>query len=151
MPDNSDREGKHNSQSAENIEIPPIPKQTAGAVAGAAVGSIAGPIGAVVGGVAGALAGKTAEKRSGSGAATRKSVATMAKSPKARPKQIHAQRLSKKSVSTSRKAGARYRGKAKRTVLRRSQTTKSRKAAGGRRQSTSSRSVGKRGGRKKRR
>ena len=56
---NSDRQHEETSQSSENIEIPPIPKQTAGAVAGAAIGSIAGPIGAIVGGVAGALAGKT--------------------------------------------------------------------------------------------
>src|SRR5215475_15044923 len=48
---------------SENIQVPPIPKQTAGAVAGAAVGSIAGPIGAIVGGVAGALAGKAVEAR----------------------------------------------------------------------------------------
>jgi hypothetical protein len=45
MPDNADARKKETSQSSENIEIPPIPKQTAGAVAGAAVGSIAGPIG----------------------------------------------------------------------------------------------------------
>jgi hypothetical protein len=50
MPDSPDAQKKETSQSSENIEIPPIPKQTAGAVAGAAVGSIAGPIGAVVGG-----------------------------------------------------------------------------------------------------
>ena len=58
----SDQQNEETSQSSENIEIPPISKQTAGAVAGAAVGSIAGPIGAVVGGVAGALAGKAAKR-----------------------------------------------------------------------------------------
>ena len=62
MPSNSDAQRKTRSQSSENIEIPPIPKQTAGAVAGAAVGSIAGPIGAVVGGMVGAVAGKAAGK-----------------------------------------------------------------------------------------
>jgi len=51
MPDNPDAKKEENSQSSKNIEIPPIPKQTAGAVVGAAAGSIAGPIGAVVGGV----------------------------------------------------------------------------------------------------
>ena len=51
MPSNPDAQKKEPSQLSENIEIPAIPKQTAGAVAGAAVGSIAGPIGAVVGGL----------------------------------------------------------------------------------------------------
>ena len=60
---NSDQQNAETSQFSKNIEIPPIPKQTAGAVAGAAVGSIAGPIGAIVGGVAGALAGKAAKGR----------------------------------------------------------------------------------------
>ena len=63
MPNSSDAKKEENSQSSKNIQIPPIPKQTAGAVAGAAAGSIAGPIGAVVGGVVGAVAGKAAEKR----------------------------------------------------------------------------------------
>src|SRR5213076_3370173 len=44
----------------ENIEIPPIPKETAGAVTGAVIGSMIGPVGTVVGGIAGALAGKAA-------------------------------------------------------------------------------------------
>src|SRR5438067_10306109 len=65
---NSDQQDGETSQSSENIEIPPIPKQTAGAVAGATVGSIAGPIGAVVGGVAGALAGKASDKTRSSAA-----------------------------------------------------------------------------------
>jgi hypothetical protein len=62
MPENPDTQKRETSQSSENIEIPPISKQTAGAVAGAAVGSIAGPFGAVVGGVVGAVAGKAAGK-----------------------------------------------------------------------------------------
>jgi hypothetical protein len=49
MPKNPN--AKKEDTSSKNIEIPPIPKQTAGAVAGAAAGSIAGPIGAVIGGV----------------------------------------------------------------------------------------------------
>jgi len=44
----------------ENIEVPPIPKATAGAVAGAALGSVMGPAGAVVGGIVGAIAGNAA-------------------------------------------------------------------------------------------
>jgi hypothetical protein len=48
------------SNASEEIHIPAIPKETAGAVAGAAIGSVAGPVGAVVGGVFGALAGKAA-------------------------------------------------------------------------------------------
>ena len=41
MPDNPDAKKEENSQSSKNIQIPPIPKQTAGAVVGAAAGSIA--------------------------------------------------------------------------------------------------------------
>ena len=59
MPDHSKPE-KKNPPSSKNLQIPPIPKQTAGAVTGAAIGSIAGPSGAVVGGVIGALVGKAA-------------------------------------------------------------------------------------------
>jgi len=55
MPDNANAE--------ENIDIPPIPKETAGAVAGALVGSMMGPVGTVVGGIAGAIAGKAASER----------------------------------------------------------------------------------------
>src|ERR1700731_1265814 len=47
-------------ESSENIEVPPIPKETAGAVAGAALGSMMGPAGAVGGGNVEALAGKAA-------------------------------------------------------------------------------------------
>src|SRR5205809_6985818 len=47
----------------ENIEIPPIPKETAGAVTGAVIGSMIGPVGTVGGGIAGALAGKAASER----------------------------------------------------------------------------------------
>jgi hypothetical protein len=42
MPNNPNAKKEENSQSSKNIQIPPIPKQTAGAVAGAAAGSIAG-------------------------------------------------------------------------------------------------------------
>jgi hypothetical protein len=57
MPDDSDAQHKERS---ENIKVPPIPKETAGAVAGAALGSVIGPAGAVVGGIVGAIAGKAA-------------------------------------------------------------------------------------------
>ena len=60
MPDDQNSQEQGSPQSSENIDIPPIRKDTAGAVAGAALGSVAGPIGAVVGGVVGALAGKAA-------------------------------------------------------------------------------------------
>ena len=60
MPDHPKPEKKKRPQSSEDIQVPPIPKQTAGAVTGAAIGSIAGPTGALVGGVIGAVVGKAA-------------------------------------------------------------------------------------------
>jgi hypothetical protein len=54
MPDHPKPE-KKSPPSSKDLQVPPIPKQTAGAVTGAAIGSIAGPTGAVVGGVIGAL------------------------------------------------------------------------------------------------
>ncbi|HEU5235607.1 MAG TPA: hypothetical protein VFU37_00610 [Pyrinomonadaceae bacterium] len=60
MPHRPNPKENKSEQSSEDIQVPPIPKQTAGAVTGAAIGSVAGPIGAVVGGVVGALAGKAA-------------------------------------------------------------------------------------------
>ncbi len=59
MPDDRKPE-KKSPPSRKNLQVPPIPKQTAGAITGAAIGSIAGPSGAVVGGVIGALVGKAA-------------------------------------------------------------------------------------------
>jgi hypothetical protein len=153
MPDTPDAQKKENTQSSENIEIPPIPKQTAGAVAGAAVGSIAGPIGAVVGGVVGAVAGKAAEKRRPIAPAAKRTVRKIVKSSKAISKAPGRGRPIRKSVAKSRKAATGSRGKAKKRVSRRSTTTKSRKAAGTRRTSTSSRATAARkrsGGRRKR-
>ena len=49
------------AEAKENIDIPPIPKTTAGAATGAVVGAVAGPVGAVVGGVLGAVLGKRAQ------------------------------------------------------------------------------------------
>jgi uncharacterized membrane protein len=63
MSDHPNPKKKDSSQSSEEIQVPPIPKQTAGAVTGAAIGSVAGPIGAVVGGVVGALAGSAAGRK----------------------------------------------------------------------------------------
>jgi hypothetical protein len=149
MPDNPDP--KENSKSSKNIQIPPIPKQTAGAVVGAATGSIAGPIGAVVGGVVGAVAGKAAEKRRPIVPAARRTVRKIVKSSEAISRTSRRRPPSKKSVAQSRKSRARSRGKAKKRVSRRSTTTKSRKGAGIRGRSTSSRVTRKRsGGRSKR-
>ena len=141
MSDNPDAKKEENSQSSENIEIPPIPKQTAGAVAGAAAGSIAGPIGAVVGGVVGAVVGKAAGRRRPIAPAAKRTVRGVAKSSKAISKTPRRQRPTRKSIAKSRKARARSRGKAKKRVSRRSTTTKSRKAAGTRGRSTSSRAA----------
>src|SRR6478672_3373480 len=90
MPEDSNAKKEENSQSSKNIEIPPIPKQTVGAVAGAAAGSIAGPIGAVVGGVVGAVAGKAAEKRRPIAPAARRTVRSVMKVPK-RSRKNHAE------------------------------------------------------------
>lgn len=60
MADDPDTRKSESPPAAENIEIPPISKETAGAVAGAALGSVADPAGAVIGGLVGALAGKAA-------------------------------------------------------------------------------------------
>ena len=65
MPDHSKPEKKKSPRPSEDIQVPPIPKQTAGAVTGAAIGSIAGPVGAAVGGIVGALAGKAASGQFG--------------------------------------------------------------------------------------
>src|SRR2546423_14977723 len=52
------------SSSSENIQIPPISKEAAGAAAGAVVGSVAGPVGAGIGGVVGAAGGRRAASQS---------------------------------------------------------------------------------------
>src|SRR5258705_155488 len=72
-----------NPNAAENIDIPPIPKEPAGAVAGALVGSMIGPVGTVVGGIAGAIAGKAASERRLAPAA-KKAVARVVKTAPAR-------------------------------------------------------------------
>lgn len=130
MPNKSDTKKEQSSQRSKNIQIPPIPKQTAGAVVGAAAGSIAGPIGAVVGGVVGAVAGKVAEKRSPIAPAARRTIRGVVKSSKAISKAPRKRRARKESVAKPRKAGARSRGKAKKTLSRRSMTTKLRRGSG---------------------
>jgi outer membrane lipoprotein SlyB len=60
MTDLPNPKKKKGSRASKDIGVPPIPKQTAGAITGAAIGSVAGPVGAVVGGVVGAVAGKVA-------------------------------------------------------------------------------------------
>jgi hypothetical protein len=119
MPDNPNAD--------ENIDIPPIPKETAGAVAGALVGSMMGPVGTVVGGIAGAMAGKAASERRLAPVA-KKAVARVVKSAPAR-------RLKKKAmrVKAARKKPAR-----KATKSRKRSAPKRTKAKP-RRRSTSSR------------
>ena len=55
MADEQNNQSSESAQSSENITLPPISKQTAGAATGAIIGAVAGPVGAVVGGVLGAL------------------------------------------------------------------------------------------------
>jgi hypothetical protein len=121
MPDYPEPEKEKSSPSSEDIQVPPIPKQTAGAVTGAAIGSIAGPTGAVVGGVIGAFVGKAAAD----GRPVRKAVKRAA----AVSKSTQQRHPPKKSLPKSRKAGGRRsRAKtAKRTRSRRSPAARSRK------------------------
>ena len=146
---NSDQQNAETSQFSKNIEIPPIPKQTAGAVAGAAVGSIAGPIGAIVGGVAGALAGKAAKGRHVRLASARsvRKVVRKAKSAKGTAKP----QLTTTSGNRSRKNAARSRSTVKRRSSNRSKMAKSRSKARTRRTSSSPRASHSRGGSRKKR
>ncbi|PYL34079.1 MAG: hypothetical protein DMF35_05345 [Verrucomicrobia bacterium] len=98
----------------ENIEIPPIPKETAGAVTGAVIGSMIGPVGTVVGGIAAALAGKAA----GEGRlrpAAKKAVARIVKPAPARrrPKKTTQGKVAKRKPAKSRKRSTSKRTKAK--------------------------------------
>jgi hypothetical protein len=97
----------------ENIDIPPIPKETAGAVAGAALGSMMGPAGAIVGGIAGAIAGKAASERRLAPAA-KKAVARVAKAaPPHRIKKVLRGKAAKRKPAKSRKRSTSKRTKAK--------------------------------------
>jgi hypothetical protein len=120
MPYNSKPENKKSAGQSEDIRVPPIPKQTAGAVTGAAIGSIAGPVGAVVGGVFGALAGKAAS--SGRPVQAARCATAVSKGPLKR-------QPVKKSPTTSRKAGGRrlHAKGASRTRSRKSSAAKAQK------------------------
>jgi len=99
MPDYSKPEKEKSPRPSEDIQFPPIPKQTAGAVTGAALGSIAGPVGAVVGGVVGALAGKAASSERPVLKPVRRGTARLKGALKRQP--------DKKSLTKSRKGGGR--------------------------------------------
>jgi hypothetical protein len=118
MPDHPKPE-KKSPPSSKNLQVPPIPKQTAGAVTGAAIGSIAGPTGAVVGGVIGALVGKAAADGRPVRKAVRRATAVSKGALKGHPV--------KKSRPKSRKVGGRQlRAKdAKKTRSRKSSAAKS--------------------------
>jgi hypothetical protein len=121
MPNYPKPEKEKSPPSSEDIQVPPIPKQTAGAVTGAAIGSVAGPTGAVVGGVIGALVGKA----SADGRPVRKAI----KRARAVSKSALKRQPVKKSLPKSRKAGGRrLRAKtAKRIGSRRSPGARSRR------------------------
>jgi uncharacterized protein YcfJ len=146
---NSDQRNEETSRSSENIEIPPIPKTTAGAVAGAAVGSIAGPIGAVVGGVAGAVAGRASRgpRVRQASARTLRTVASKAKSAAGSAKR----QLTTRSRSRSRKKTTPSRNAVKRRASSRSKPKKSGSKARAKRASSSSRTSKKRGSTRKKR
>ena len=120
MPDHPKPE-KKSPPSSKDLQVPPIPKQTAGAVTGAAIGSIVGPTGAVVGGVVGALVGKAASDRRPVGKAVRRATGVSKGALKRHPL--------KRSLTTSRQGGGRsLRAKgAKRTRSRKSPAAKSQK------------------------
>ena len=147
-PDSDQRE-QDTSRSSENIEIPPIPKTTAGAVAGAAVGSIAGPIGAIVGGVAGAVAGRATRSRRvrQASARTLRRVASKAKSAAGTAKR----QLTTRSRGRSGKKATSSRSKVKRRPSSRSKATKSRSNTRTKRASSSRKSSKNRGSSRKKR
>jgi Glycine zipper len=116
MPDHSKPEKKKSPRPSEDIQVPPIPKQTVGAVTGAAIGSIAGPVGAVVGGVVGALAGKAASSERPVRKAVRRGTASSKGALK--------RQTGKKSLTKSRKGGGRQ------LRVKGSTKTRSRKSSG---------------------
>ena len=120
MPDHP-KPQKKSPRSSKDFQIPPIPKQTAGAVTGAAIGSIAGPTGAVVGGVVGALVGRATSD----GRPVRKAVRRATGVSKA----VLKRQPLKRSLTKSRRGGGRsLRAKgAKRTRSQKSSAAKSQK------------------------
>jgi hypothetical protein len=140
MPDHPKPEKKKRPPSSEDIQVPPIPKQTTGAITGAAIGSIAGPTGALVGGVIGAVVGKAAADERPFRKAVRRATAVSKSARKRQPE--------KESRPKSPKGSGRLRAKgAKRTRPRKSLAAKSharivrasRKSIRSRQRSTSSR------------
>src|SRR6184192_2619243 len=90
------------SQSRENITVPPISKPAAGAAAGAVLGSVAGPVGAVVGGVIGAIAGKSAATGEPIAETARKAIGL----PKPRGSRAKPKPKAKRPASRRKKASA---------------------------------------------
>ena len=117
MPDDS--KTRQNLEGG-SIEIPPIPKQTAGALAGAALGSLAGPAGAIVGGIAGAVAARNIGPRKVTPSTAKKAVSRVVRSAKkrtsaktrSRPKS-EKKKPARKAAKSGKKRTARGRGKAK--------------------------------------
>jgi hypothetical protein len=120
MP-NHPKPEKKSQPSSKDLQVPPIPKQTAGAVTGAAIGSIAGPTGAVVGGVIGALVGKAAADGRPVRKAVRRATAVSKGALKRRP-------VKKSRPKPRQGGGRRLRAKAARkTSSRRSSAARSHK------------------------
>ena len=146
MPDHPKPEKKKRPPSSEDIQVPPIRKQTAGAVTGAAIGSIAGPTGALVGGVIGAVVGKAVADGPSVRKAVRRATAVSKGALKGHP--------AKKSLTKSGTGGGRRLGPkgAKKTRSGKSSAAKShartvrasRKLITSRQRSTSSRAKQKR-------
>jgi hypothetical protein len=99
MPDHPKPEKKKRSLSSEDIQVPPIPKQIAGAITGAAIGSIAGTTGALVGGMICVVVGKAA--------AEWRTVRKTVRRATAIPKSALKRHPVKKSLPKSRKGGGR--------------------------------------------
>jgi hypothetical protein len=119
MTDRTKAEKEKSSQTSKAIHVPPIPKQTAGAVAGAAIGSIAGPVGAAVGGVVGALAGEAATRKRATRSKSRKAPGvSTGKARKTRPSPRSAARRSRKSAGRRQKSTS-SRARRKRPTARR--------------------------------
>jgi hypothetical protein len=119
MPDRPKPEKKKRPPFSEDIQVSPIPKQTAGAITGATIGSIAGPTGALVGGMIGAVVGKAAANEDTGRKTVRRATAVSKGALKRSPV--------KKSLPKSRKGrGGRLRAKgAKKTRSRKSPAAKS--------------------------
>jgi len=123
-------------KTSEDIHVPSIPKQTAGAVAGATIGSVAGPVGAAIGGVVGALAGKAAASKRPIPMAVRDATTSSKRARKRHPQ--------KRSPRKPSKTASRSRTKTRKMKRSRRSAPKSRKSKGQRKTSTSARAQQKR-------